>query len=71
MSSTATILISRSVALLSGLLLSRLAKLVRLPAITAYLAKDNDLHTSIINALDYVYEGIENGNHGTLIAKLR
>ena len=40
-------------------------------AITAYLAKDNDLHTSIINALDYVYEGIENGNHGTLIAKLR
>ena len=39
-------------------------------AITAYLAKDNDLHTSIINALDYVYEGIKNGNHGTLIAKL-
>ena len=37
MSSTATILISLSVALLSGLLLSRLAKLVRLPAITAYL----------------------------------
>ena len=39
-------------------------------AITAYLAKGNDLHTSIINALDYVYEGIKNGNHGTLIAKL-
>ena len=39
-------------------------------AITAYLAKDTDLHTSIINALDYVYEGIENGNHGTLIVKL-
>ena len=37
MSSSATILISLSVALLSGLLLSRLAKLVRLPAITAYL----------------------------------
>ena len=37
MSSTATILISLSVALLSGLLLSRLAKIVRLPAITAYL----------------------------------
>jgi len=37
MSSTASILISLSVALLSGLLLSRLAKLVRLPAITAYL----------------------------------
>ncbi|WP_407412206.1 bifunctional hydroxymethylpyrimidine kinase/phosphomethylpyrimidine kinase [Methanobrevibacter sp.] len=39
-------------------------------AITAYLAKNNDLHTSIIKALDYVYEGIKNGNYGTLIAKL-
>lgn len=39
-------------------------------AITAYLAKNNDLHTSIMKALDYVYEGIKNGNYGTLIAKL-
>lgn len=39
-------------------------------AIAAYLANDNDLHTSILKALDYVYEGIENGNYGTLIAKL-
>ncbi|AMD17690.1 transcriptional regulator [Methanobrevibacter sp. YE315] len=39
-------------------------------AIVAYLAKNNDLHTSILKALDYVYEGIKNGNHGTLIAKL-
>ena len=37
MSSTATILISISIALLSGLLLSRLAKKVSLPAVTAYL----------------------------------
>ena len=37
MTSTATILISLSIALLSGLLLSRLAKLVKLPAVTAYL----------------------------------
>lgn len=37
MSSTATILISLSIALLAGLLLSRLAKLVKLPAVTAYL----------------------------------
>ncbi len=37
MTSTATILISLSVALLSGLLLSRAAKKVRLPAVTAYL----------------------------------
>ena len=39
-------------------------------AITAYLAKDNDLNDSILKALDYVYEGIKNGNYGTLIAKL-
>lgn len=39
-------------------------------AITAYLARDYDLTTSILKALDYVYEGIKNGNHGTLIAKL-
>ncbi|MBQ8288222.1 MAG: cation:proton antiporter [Clostridia bacterium] len=35
--STATIFISLSVALIAGLLLSRLAKLVNLPAVTAYL----------------------------------
>ncbi len=35
--STATIFISLSVALLAGLLLSRLAKLIHLPAVTAYL----------------------------------
>ena len=39
-------------------------------AIAAYLAKDNDLNYSILKALDYVYEGIKNGNYGTLIAKL-
>ena len=39
-------------------------------AIVAYLAKDNDLQTSILKALDYVYEGIKNGNYGTLIAKI-
>ena len=37
MSSTASILMSLSVALLAGLLLSRLAKKVNLPAVTAYL----------------------------------
>ena len=35
--SNTTILLSLSIALLSGLLLSRLAKLVHLPAVTAYL----------------------------------
>ena len=39
-------------------------------AIVAYLAKNNDMKTSILKSLDYVYEGIKNGNYGTLIAKL-
>lgn len=39
-------------------------------AIVAYLAQNNDLKTSILNSLDYVYEGIKNGNYGTLIAKI-
>lgn len=39
-------------------------------AIVAYLAKNNDLNSSILKALDYVYEGIKNGNYGTLIAKI-
>ena len=39
-------------------------------AIAAYLAKNNDLNTSILKSLDYVYEGIKNGNYGTLIAKI-
>ena len=39
-------------------------------AITAFLAKNNDLYTSILKSLDYVYEGIKNGNYGTLIAKI-
>ena len=37
MSNTASILLSLSIALLSGLLLSRLAKKIQLPAVTAYL----------------------------------
>ena len=40
-------------------------------AIVAYLAKNNDLKTSILKSLDYVYEGIKNGNYGTLIAKIQ
>ena len=39
-------------------------------AIVAYLAKGNELENSILKSLDYVYEGIKNGNYGTLIAKL-
>ena len=39
-------------------------------AITAYLAKENSLIDSCFKAMDYVYEGIKNGNYGTLIAKI-
>ena len=39
-------------------------------AIAAYLAKGNDLKDSILKSLDYVYEGIKNGNYGTLIPKI-
>ena len=39
-------------------------------AVTAFLAKNNDLNTSILKALDYVYDGIKNGNYGTLIAEI-
>lgn len=37
MTQTASIFLSLSIALLAGLLLSRLAKKVQLPAVTAYL----------------------------------
>ena len=37
MTTTSTILLSLSIALLAGLLLSRLVKLIKLPAVTAYL----------------------------------
>ncbi|MBQ7769327.1 MAG: cation:proton antiporter [Oscillospiraceae bacterium] len=58
MSSTATILISLSVALLSGLLLSRLAKLVRLPAITAYLVAGVLIGPYILGAINIPGLGI-------------
>ena len=58
MSSSATILISLSVALLSGLLLSRLAKLVRLPAITAYLLAGVLIGPYILGAINIPGLGI-------------
>ena len=39
-------------------------------AITAYLAKENSLMDSCFKAMNYVYNGIKNGNYGTLIAKI-
>lgn len=38
--------------------------------IVAFLAKNYSLENSILKSLDYVYEGIKNGDYGTLIAKL-
>lgn len=58
MSSTATILISLSIALLSGLLLSRLAKLIRLPAITAYLIAGVLIGPYILGAINVPGLGI-------------
>ena len=53
-----TILISLSVALLSGLLLSRLAKLVKLPAVTAYLIAGVLIGPFMLGALDIPGLGI-------------
>ena len=39
-------------------------------AIVANLEKGFDMKTACFNSFDYVYEGIKNGNYGTLIAKL-
>lgn len=58
MSSSATILISLSVALLSGLLLSRLAKLVRLPAVTAYLIAGVLIGPCVLGAINIPGIGI-------------
>ena len=39
-------------------------------AIVANLEKGFDIKTSCLKSFDYVYEGIKNGDYGTLIAKL-
>ena len=51
MSTTAIILISLSVALIAGLLLSRLAKLINLPAVTAYLVAGVLIGPFVLGAL--------------------
>lgn len=58
MSSTANILISLSVALLAGLLLSRLAKKVNLPAVTAYLVAGVLVGPFMLGAVHLPYIGI-------------
>ncbi len=52
MSQTASILLSLSIALLAGLLLSRLAKMISLPAVTAYLVAGVLIGPFLLGALN-------------------
>ena len=61
MSPSASILLSLSIALLSGLLLSRLAKKVSLPAVTAYLIAGVLIGPFLLGALDIPGIGITAG----------
>ncbi len=58
MTQTASIFLSLSIALLSGLLLSRLAKLVKLPAVTAYLISGVLIGPFVLGALNIPGIGI-------------
>ncbi len=58
MSQTASILLTLSIALLAGLLLSRLAKKVQLPAVTAYLVAGVLIGPFLLGALDIPGIGI-------------
>ena len=58
MSSTASVLISLSIALISGLLLSRLAKKIQLPAVTAYLVAGVLIGPYLLGALNIPGLGI-------------
>ena len=58
MSSTTSILMSLSIALLAGLLLSRLAKQIQLPAVTAYLVAGVLIGPYLLGALDIPGIGI-------------
>ncbi|MBQ7846941.1 MAG: cation:proton antiporter [Clostridia bacterium] len=58
MTQTASIFLSLSIALLAGLLLSRLAKLVKLPAVTAYLIAGVLIGPFVLGALNIPGIGI-------------
>lgn len=66
MSSTSIILISISVALLAGLLLSRMAKTVNLPAVTAYLIAGVVIGPCLLGALGIPGLGISHEQLGGL-----
>ncbi len=61
MSQTASILLSLSIALLAGLILSRLAKKVKLPAVTAYLISGVLIGPFLLGALNIPGIGITEG----------
>ncbi len=58
MTQTASVFLSLSIALLAGLLLSRLAKLVKLPAVTAYLIAGVLIGPFVLGAFDMPGIGI-------------
>lgn len=58
---TASILISLSIALLAGLLLSRVAKIINLPAVTAYLVAGVLVGPFVLGAFDIPGLGITKG----------
>ena len=58
MTQTTSIFLSLSIALLAGLLLSRLAKLVKLPAVTAYLISGVLIGPFVLGALNIPGIGI-------------
>ena len=61
MTGTASIFMSLAVALLSGLLLSRLAKVVKLPAVTAYLVAGVLIGPFLLGSLDIPGIGLTHG----------
>lgn len=53
------ILVSLSIAMLAGLLMSRLAKLLKLPAVTAYLVAGILVGPFLLGALEFDFFGSE------------
>ena len=60
MTATASVFLTLSIALLSGLLLSRLAKKVQLPAVTAYLVAGIIIGPSLLGALGVGFNSTDN-----------
>jgi len=71
MSPTASIFLTLSIALLSGLLLSRLAKLIELPAVTAYLVAGVLIGPYLLGSLGFGFDhGANSPEHYSLLCDL-